>query len=554
MSEISDGASFDRDPTRPLVAGRACLTEWEPGSILGAAFARIGRRGEVAMVRIAAAILGMSALAQVAVAQYVQQGSKLVGSQAVGTAEEGRSVALSADGGTAVLGGWMDNSLTGAAWVFTRSSGVWSQQGGKLIGAGAVGAASQGSAVALSADGRTLIVGGFTDDDYKGAAWVFNRAGGTWSQQGDKLVGSGEVGPGQQGISAAISADGNTAIVGGWGDNNQVGAAWVFTRAVGGWSQQGTKLVGTGSVGISQQGSAVAISADGDTAVVCGSDDNSGMGATWVFTRSHGAWSQQGGKLVGKGAIGRAAQGSSVAISADGDTILVGAVGDNSGIGAAWVFGRSGGAWSQQGAKLVGMGATDPNNHIHMGSSVALAANGDIAIVGGEHDNGYVGAAWVFTRATSTWLQQGSKLVGTGAAGAAHQGNSAAVSANGSTFIIGGFNDNSLLGAAWVFVSTGCAAPWVTVQPQSRAVRIGQTATLSVAAIGTAPLSYQWYQGEAGYTSTPVGANSSAFTTPSLTSAASFWARVTNACGAADSGVATISVASRARRHLHRLR
>jgi hypothetical protein len=126
-----------------------------------------------------------------------------------------------------------DNNGVGAAWVFTRSGGVWSQQGSKLVGTGAVGAAWQGYSVALSADGNTAIVGGIEDNfvstNWAGAAWVFTRSGGVWSQQGSKLVGTGAVGQAQQGFSVALSADGTTAIVGGPWDNSLVGAAWVFT-------------------------------------------------------------------------------------------------------------------------------------------------------------------------------------------------------------------------------------------------------------------------------------------------------------------------------------
>ena len=60
----------------------------------------------------------------------------------------------------------------GAVWVFTRTAGVWTQQGPKLVGSGAVGHASQGKSVALSADGSTAIVGGLGDSEV-GAAWVF---------------------------------------------------------------------------------------------------------------------------------------------------------------------------------------------------------------------------------------------------------------------------------------------------------------------------------------------------------------------------------------------
>jgi hypothetical protein len=61
-----------------------------------------------------------------------------------------------------------------------------------------------------------------------GAAWVFGRSNGVWTQQGSKLVGAGAVGQAEQAESVALSADGNTAIVGGGPDNNGVGATWVF--------------------------------------------------------------------------------------------------------------------------------------------------------------------------------------------------------------------------------------------------------------------------------------------------------------------------------------
>ncbi|MBZ5589738.1 MAG: hypothetical protein LAO05_14365 [Acidobacteriia bacterium] len=420
------------------------------------------------MIQRASSILGILFLAHAAGAQFIQQGSKLVGSDASGAAQLGTSVAISWDGSTAIVGGPRD-SATGAAWVFTRSAGVWSQQGSKLVGTGAVGVASQGHSVAISADGNTVIVGGPDDNDSGfdgvGAAWVYTRDGGVWSQQGSKLVGTNAVGYPEQGISVGISADGNTAIVGGPWDNSATGAAWVFTRSGGAWSQQGSKLVGTGAVGMALQGQSVSISADGNTAIVGGSDDNSAAGAAWVFTRSGGVWSQQGSKLVGTGAVGASQQGRSVAISADGETAVVGGLEDNSLVGAAWVFMRSGGVWSQQGSKLVGTGAA---GHAYQGASVGISADGNSVIVGGWHDDTVVGAAWVFTRSGGVWSQQGSKLVGTGAVNYAYQGASVAISAHGETAIVGGPNDNynfetnSSVGAAWVFSASSFVA-WVPV-------------------------------------------------------------------------------------------
>jgi hypothetical protein len=391
-------------------------------------------------------MLVCSLLAEPAQAQFTQQGPKLVGTGAAGPAEQGTSVSLSGDGNTAIVGWQGDNGGAGAAWVYTRSGGVWSEQGPKLVGAGAGG---QGSSVSLSGDGNTAIVGA------PGAAWVYTRSGGLWSQQGPKLVGTGAVDPSWQGISVSLSGDGNTAIVGGPVDNDGVGAAWVFTRSGGVWSQQGPKLVGTGAANPAAQGVSVALSGDGNTAIVGGFEDD-GDGAAWVFTRSAGVWSQQGPKLVGTGAAGFAGQGVSVALSGDGNTAIVGGRFDDSNTttgaaaGAAWVFTRSGGMWSQQGPKLVGTGAVGPFS-AEQGTSVSLSGDGNTAIVGGDADNTDTGAAWVFTRSGGVWSQQGPKLAGTDALGLAQQGYSVSLSGDGSTAIVGGPLDYSGIGAAWVY-------------------------------------------------------------------------------------------------------
>ena len=84
--------------------------------------------------------------------------------------------------------------------MFARSgSGAgasWAQQGAKLAGAGEAGRGYFGDAVALSADGDTALVGGVRDGEQRGAAWVFARsgsgAGASWAQQGEKLTGGEE--------------------------------------------------------------------------------------------------------------------------------------------------------------------------------------------------------------------------------------------------------------------------------------------------------------------------------------------------------------------------
>jgi hypothetical protein len=228
------------------------------------------------------------------------------------------------------------------------------QSGPKLVGSGVgPGQVQQGFSVALSADRRTAIVGGPGDDLHTGAAWVFTL-GTTWTQQGNKLVGStvGTSGPSDQGYSVALTADGNTALIGGPTNNGNVGAAWVFTRTNGVWTQQGGKLVGSDVNGNAQFGWSVALSADGNTALIGGPSDNIGFGAAWVFIRSGdpAGWFQQGAKLVGTtntSSDNNPLQGNSVALSADGDFALVGAPAFDNQVGAVWAFSRNNGVWTQ---------------------------------------------------------------------------------------------------------------------------------------------------------------------------------------------------------------
>ena len=407
---------------------------------------------------------------------WTQQGEKLVGNCTShcggneGTGERyagefGRQVALSADGSTALIG-----SSENMAWVFTRSGATWNQQGPALTGGSETGGREFGWSVALSANGNTALIGGPKADNDAGAAWVFTRSVGTWTQQGEKLTGGGETGSGEFGLSVALSYEGNIALIGAPGDGGGTGAVWVFAFANGTWSQQGQKIVGdctsgcsgsagTGERGAGRFGSSVALSSEGNTALLGARADYAETGAAWIFTSSESTWSQQGEKLTGAGESGGANFGHSVALSADGNTALVGGWGDDGENGAAWVFTRSAGIWTQQGEKLVGdctsgcsgSEGTGEKGEGRLGASVALSADGNTALLGAPEDNKRIGAAWLFTRSGGTWSQQGEKLTGDDESRAGEFGASVAISADGNTALIGAPYDELGDGAVSVF-------------------------------------------------------------------------------------------------------
>jgi hypothetical protein len=375
-------------------------------------------------------------LATASYAQFVQQSPRLSGTDAVGAAQQGTSVALSADGNTAIVGAPYDNNGMGAAWVYTRTNGIWAQQGTKLVGTGGL---AQGQYVALSADGNTAMVASNT-------IWVFTRSGGVWQQQGDPILPT-------SGGPLALSADGNTAIVANAdaGCNGFDGAS-VITRTNGQWTVEGILCEPRVVTSPVSQGAAVALSADGNTALVGGKFYPS-TGAAWVYTRSNHVWSQQGPALIGSGSDG--GFGWSVALSGDGNTAIMGAPFERTELGAVWMFARVQGVWTEQGTKLSGTGVIA--DAADQGISIALSGDGNTALVGGSRDYFGRGATWVFNRNNGTWSQQESKLVGRCAIGPASQGASVTLSADGDTALVGGFDDNAAIGASWVFARSSNA-------------------------------------------------------------------------------------------------
>lgn len=399
---------------------------------------------------VAASIAAVTAGADAPVASFVPQGGKLIAAGESGAGRFGRSVALSADGMTAIVGAPHNRSYKGAVWVFTRSGSEWHRQAVLSVSAGQT-STYFGRGVALSADGSVAIVGDPGVENNNGDAWVFARVGGTWLAIA-RLTGA-ESGAGAQfGRSVALSADGHTALVGAFSDEGRVGSAYAFRESGGTWRQIGRRITPSDEQGEGFFGRSVALSASGTAALIGGSEDSKHRGAAWFFELGGEGFEQIGHKLTGgeeESGIGEF--GSGVALSADGSTAVVGAPGDNNRAGAAWVFQRNGTTWHEQGHKLTGSGAEPPSS---TGYNVAISGDGRIVIASGLNDAGGVGAAWVFGRSSGAWSQQGAKLTGAEEVGAGEFGYGLALSTDGSTAMIGGLADSSLAGAVWPFTNT----------------------------------------------------------------------------------------------------
>jgi hypothetical protein len=247
-----------------------------------------------------------------------------------GTAGDRFGHTVSIDGDTLVVGAPYADTLAGgfdagAAYVFARSGASWSQQG-KLTAADGDVEDNFGSAVALS--GTTTVVGAPHDNigtaTSVGSVYAFVRSGSVWSQQ-QKLLASGGITGDQFGASVAI--DGDTLVAGAILDDappvDFAGSAFVFVRSGGVWSEQ-QKLVAGDRAELDYFGVSVAI--DGETVVVGAhfADPPAGAeaGAAYVFVRAGGAWSEQQ-KLTAADGAADDRFGQAVALS--GATAVVGA-------------------------------------------------------------------------------------------------------------------------------------------------------------------------------------------------------------------------------------
>ncbi len=391
-----------------------------------------------------------------------QEASQLLGSVGL----FGASVAVSADGRTAIVGAPREGGGAGSARVFVLTPSGWQEQAQLGPSEGGEGAAVPctegeecrlGVSVAISADGNTVIAGSPREEDLKGAVRAFVRTGTTWSQLGPELTGESSRGRALFGRSVAISADGQTALIGAPGS----ATATILHRSGSGWTQEGATIASPDKPHAGGFGSTVALSGDGSVAFIGAPGVESRSGAVWAFVREGNDWRQQGEALTGGSeATAGAHFGSGLALSFDGSTALVGADGDSEGAGAAWALVRSGATWIHQGPKLTASGELGA---AHFGQSVALSASGDSALAGGPADNDRRGAAWTLTRADSKWSQQ-AKIPTPDLSGASRFGTSVSLSADGLTALIGAPYEHKLSGSAWALWTP--ASPTVqTVEP-----------------------------------------------------------------------------------------
>ncbi len=408
----------------------------------------------------------------------------------------GGSVALSGD--TLVVGAWREDSDatgvdgdanndnafgSGAAYVFVREAGVWTQQA-YLKASNTDQEDGFGSTVAIAEDiivvgapGESSNAQGVDGDqrdnsiDSAGAAYVFKRVSGTWIQVAYLKT----LDPGifhYFGTSVAVS--GESVVVGTAREGPaETGAAYVYVQEAGTWTLQ-ARLTASNAGILDHFGVSVGIS--GDTIVIGAVQEDGGStgvdgnqlsnnapdsGAAYVFTRTGGTWTQEA-YLKSSNSEDEDRFGQSVAIFED--QVVVGAYfedgnasgvngdqGDNSlsASGAAYVFVRESGSWTQRAY----LKSSNPINADSFGISVATSGNK--VVIGAPNEDGTStgingppntgggfnsGAAYVFELDDETWSQRAYlKATNTGAIDLFGR----TVTVSGDTVVVGAAREDS---------------------------------------------------------------------------------------------------------------
>ncbi|MBU1653063.1 T9SS type A sorting domain-containing protein, partial [bacterium] len=326
----------------------------------------------------------------------------------------GEHVAI--DGEWAVVGAHRDSeagSSVGAAYIYHLEGSTWVEYD-KIFPSDPDSLWYFGSDVDISGD--RIIAGTSSHDNDRGAAYVFELQGGSWTEIGKLTPSNGYA---NCHFGETVGIDGNYAVVGAESDkippNIETGAIYIFRQEGSNWIEY-PKIVPEDIAGYDDFGAAVAISGD---YIIASAPANNPVyetsGAIYIYHREGTEWSQQD-KVWALDDDQCNFFGYSVDI--DGDNFVVGDLGwdndpannyDNR--GAAYVFERNGNSWFEAARLLADDGVASDN----LGRSVGIS--GDFVIAGSPSHGelGYnSGAAYLFSGSGGSWSQMEKITAGDG--------------------------------------------------------------------------------------------------------------------------------------------
>ena len=366
----------------------------------------------------------------------------------------GSAVAISSDGLTTIIGAINNDAIgsnSGHARVYNYNGTDWIQLGNDIDGEAALD--NFGGAVSISDDRLTVAIGAKNNDGTginAGHVQVYNFDGTNWVQLGADI--DGEAANDQSGTSVSLNSDGSIVAIGSpksTGAGSSVGHVEIYQFDGTNWIQQGLDIDGAIPSGLF--GTSVSLSNNGNIVAIGAIHTAGGSGTegyTGIFQFNGTNWVQQGAYINGEATDDHS--GSSVSLSGDGSIVAIGATendGNGTNSGHTRIFQFNGTNWIQQGLDIDGEAANDRSAR-----SIELSDDGLTVVIGAEGNDGSAtnaGHAKVYQFNGTNWIQKGLDIDGEAAFDMS--GENVSISDNGSKIAIGAVNNSGQQGHVRVF-------------------------------------------------------------------------------------------------------
>jgi len=308
-----------------------------------------------------------------------------------------------------------------------------------------------GSSVCIN--NNLVVIGAAVRNNREGAAYVFEKPEDGWRDMTETAILTASNGIEGDYFGNAVSCSEDIIIVGAYGNNDEFGAVYLYSKPSQGWNNMTENAILSAAEYDYHLNFGYSVSIDKDIIVVGAIGYLVSEGSAYVFSKPEGGWisTTETAKLLASDRAREDYFGTSVGIS--GNTIAIGAPRDDdngSGSGSAYIFEKPLGGWTSMN-ETAKLNASDGNTNDRFGDCIGISDN---TIVVGARDNEEKGAVYVFEKLGDSWenMNETEKIIAPDATLDDFFGES--VSLSGEALVIGAFgNDDQgeYSGSAYLF-------------------------------------------------------------------------------------------------------